>query len=139
MKCEAQKNSAPAPIAPTRARGHHDSMQRFRADLLPVPHGGHYVVVPPAVVAAEGIKHHSRVRGTCNGAPYRSATPIYSGLYHLGVPKATLEAAGAAPGTKVTVTIELDPEPLDRKSTRLNSSHSSISYAVFCLKKKTRA
>src|SRR5689334_23671177 len=27
--------------------------------------------------------------------------------------------------------------PTDRKSTRLNSSHSSISYAVFCLKKKT--
>src|SRR5437868_12251789 len=28
-------------------------------------------------------------------------------------------------------------EPQDRKSTRLNSSHVSISYAVFCLKKKT--
>src|SRR5688572_32761847 len=27
-------------------------------------------------------------------------------------------------------------EKLDRKSTRLNSSHSQISYAVFCLKKK---
>src|SRR2546430_10269338 len=27
----------------------------------------------------------------------------------------------------------------DRKSTRLNSSHSQISYAVFCLKKKTHA
>src|SRR5205085_7745625 len=27
-------------------------------------------------------------------------------------------------------------EPRDRKSTRLNSSHSQISYAVFCLKKK---
>src|SRR5207249_11897866 len=27
------------------------------------------------------------------------------------------------------------PPPLDRKSTRLNSSHVSISYAVFCLKK----
>src|SRR5438309_6429876 len=27
---------------------------------------------------------------------------------------------------------------LDRKSTRLNSSHSSISYAVFCLKKQTQ-
>src|SRR5689334_25342775 len=27
----------------------------------------------------------------------------------------------------------------DRKSTRLNSSHSSISYAVFCLKKKNHA
>src|SRR2546430_3570138 len=35
----------------------------------------------------------------------------------------------------------LDPQPphelrRDRKSTRLNSSHSQISYAVFCLKKK---
>src|SRR5438477_7263284 len=28
--------------------------------------------------------------------------------------------------------------PLDRKSTRLNSSHMSISYAVFCLKKKNK-
>src|SRR5690348_18029428 len=28
-------------------------------------------------------------------------------------------------------------EGLDRKSTRLNSSHPSISYAVFCLKKKS--
>src|SRR2546430_7262529 len=27
---------------------------------------------------------------------------------------------------------------IDRKSTRLNSSHSQISYAVFCLKKKKR-
>src|SRR5688572_31340100 len=29
-------------------------------------------------------------------------------------------------------------ETLDRKSTRLNSSHSQISYAVFCLKKKKK-
>src|SRR5207249_9154327 len=29
-----------------------------------------------------------------------------------------------------------EPEVADRKSTRLNSSHVSISYAVFCLKKK---
>src|SRR3712207_7801397 len=28
--------------------------------------------------------------------------------------------------------------PLDRKSTRLNSSHANISYAVFCLKKKNK-
>src|SRR5437870_11517449 len=28
--------------------------------------------------------------------------------------------------------------PLDRKSTRLNSSHVAISYAVFCLKKKNK-
>src|SRR2546427_5165471 len=30
------------------------------------------------------------------------------------------------------------PRPTDRKSTRLNSSHSQISYAVFCLKKKKK-
>src|SRR3712207_8228902 len=29
-----------------------------------------------------------------------------------------------------------EPHALDRKSTRLNSSHANISYAVFCLKKK---
>src|SRR3712207_8834330 len=29
-------------------------------------------------------------------------------------------------------------DPLDRKSTRLNSSHANISYAVFCLKKTHR-
>src|SRR5699024_12315225 len=32
---------------------------------------------------------------------------------------------------------EFNVPPQDRKSTRLNSSHVSISYAVFCLKKKT--
>src|SRR3712207_7161126 len=30
------------------------------------------------------------------------------------------------------------PQVLDRKSTRLNSSHANISYAVFCLKKKKK-
>src|SRR5256886_11216064 len=34
--------------------------------------------------------------------------------------------------------LEFYPAPRDRKSTRLNSSHSQISYAVFCLKKKKR-
>src|SRR3712207_7449870 len=33
------------------------------------------------------------------------------------------------------VQVDVDPLP-DRKSTRLNSSHANISYAVFCLKKK---
>src|SRR5690242_21157310 len=32
--------------------------------------------------------------------------------------------------------VDLQPDAEDRKSTRLNSSHMSISYAVFCLKKK---
>src|SRR5437660_3137165 len=32
----------------------------------------------------------------------------------------------------------VSPAPEDRKSTRLNSSHVAISYAVFCLKKKNK-
>src|SRR2546429_5249658 len=49
-------------------------------------------------------------------------------------PAATTQLLGvpeAAPGPSVT-----DVHALDRKSTRLNSSHGYISYAVFCLKKK---
>src|SRR3712207_7086005 len=34
--------------------------------------------------------------------------------------------------------LTLGAEDLDRKSTRLNSSHANISYAVFCLKKKKK-
>src|SRR3712207_6996103 len=34
------------------------------------------------------------------------------------------------------LTVVLAEEAPDRKSTRLNSSHANISYAVFCLKKK---
>src|SRR3712207_8346959 len=34
------------------------------------------------------------------------------------------------------VALGADPARVDRKSTRLNSSHANISYAVFCLKKK---
>src|SRR3712207_8058438 len=45
-------------------------------------------------------------------------------------------------GARIAVGDHDTPEPdlavldLDRKSTRLNSSHANISYAVFCLKKK---
>src|SRR5690554_7576488 len=44
------------------------------------------------------------------------------------------------PGQHAAFRARLDRDPLghaDRKSTRLNSSHVRISYAVFCLKKKT--
>src|SRR5699024_7003873 len=39
---------------------------------------------------------------------------------------------------KGTDLLRLTEKEIDRKSTRLNSSHVSISYAVFCLKKKTK-
>src|SRR5690348_17689882 len=40
-------------------------------------------------------------------------------------------------GAHMTGNLEWGSSFLDRKSTRLNSSHPSIAYAVFCLKKKT--
>src|SRR5690606_9474151 len=56
-----------------------------------------------------------------------------------------MDAIGAAIGVlKIAQANEkqgyvvLDEDDIDRKSTRLNSSHVKISYAVFCLKKKNR-
>src|SRR3712207_8635269 len=54
-----------------------------------------------------------------------------------------LEEAAGADGEDL-LRLHVSPTPLeasavvDRKSTRLNSSHANISYAVFCLKKKKK-
>src|SRR3712207_7244525 len=48
-----------------------------------------------------------------------------------------LRAAHQDPAATVVVGAHGDPHE-DRKSTRLNSSHANISYAVFCLKKKKK-
>src|SRR5688572_31538953 len=45
------------------------------------------------------------------------------------------EHVSTRPGVQCSWLVR-DHDVLDRKSTRLNSSHSQISYAVFCLKKK---
>src|SRR5438874_5912791 len=45
---------------------------------------------------------------------------------------------GAGHGVVSRVTLARPCSRLDRKSTRLNSSHVEISYAVFCLKKKKK-
>src|SRR2546427_7469332 len=51
-----------------------------------------------------------------------------------------IATAGAGAGAALAVALGKVPfagrVQVDRKSTRLNSSHSQISYAVFCLKKK---
>src|SRR2546427_2435145 len=57
-----------------------------------------------------------------------------------GVPRSLairLTTAAMLPPTLLPTAARRRPStPIDRKSTRLNSSHSQISYAVFCLKKK---
>src|SRR5438045_8596273 len=63
--------------------------------------------------------------------PYTTLFRSLSALAGAGL----LRATRSGRETRYAVT----PEPLqDRKSTRLNSSHLGISYAVFCLKKKKK-
>jgi hypothetical protein len=87
-------------------------MERFEAKLEPVPHGGHFVVVPADVASAAGLKYGVRVRGTVNGVPYRSSLMKYSGVFHMGVHKATIAKACASANDVVDVTVEIDDEPL---------------------------
>src|SRR3712207_8073283 len=72
-----------------------------------------------------------------DGAPTTYAQIVKGPEASLGPIVADL-TRGAITGA---MTAHLDPDlanpALDRKSTRLNSSHANISYAVFCLKKKT--
>src|SRR5258708_31972571 len=68
--------------------------------------------------------------------PPRSTLFPYTTLFRSVIAGATLDgviAAAAMDGVVGNDTIQGD-----RKSTRLNSSHQIISYAVFCLKKKKR-
>src|SRR3712207_7328915 len=78
---------------------------------------------------------------------FRSAAVLHR-LVHAAVPVAQLVGAEAQRPAEDLVA-EADAEQrhagvehrarrLDRKSTRLNSSHANISYAVFCLKKKKK-
>src|SRR3712207_8291639 len=66
-----------------------------------------------------------------SGSDLSSArAPVVGRLLHRGV-GALHPALGAVEVDEAELAVELD-----RKSTRLNSSHANISYAVFCLKKK---
>ena len=87
-------------------------MKQFKAKLEPVPGGGHFVAVPAAVAEAAGLKYGVRVRGTVDGVAYRSSLMKYSGVFHMGVHKATMEKAGVAAGDLVDVEIEEDDQPL---------------------------
>src|SRR3712207_7203916 len=57
---------------------------------------------------------------------------------HAGAHPRVRDHAGAAAEEARLLREAADPRRVDRKSTRLNSSHANISYAVFCLKKKKR-
>src|SRR2546430_9847735 len=64
-------------------------------------------------------------------------TTLFRSLHSLsGVETLLIDAALAEGHSETDPEVNVWPSARDRKSTRLNSSHSQISYAVFCLKKK---
>src|SRR5947209_11475363 len=69
-------------------------------------------------------------------------TEIYTLSLHDALPISNYEVARFKAGPRLFLQFldcpweNLRCSGLDRKSTRLNSSHANISYAVFCLKKK---
>src|SRR3712207_8991432 len=72
----------------------------------------------------------SRLRGRCD------VDPPLEHLLAVAVRRAGGVLCPAGAVVEVDVVVAVVEE--DRKSTRLNSSHANISYAVFCLKKKKR-
>src|SRR2546430_16204649 len=68
-----------------------------------------------------------------------ATTEIYTLSLHDALPiSAHVDGDGVAQVLDAEVGRKMFCRGEDRKSTRLNSSHSQISYAVFCLKKKKR-
>src|SRR3712207_8271972 len=70
-----------------------------------------------------------------------ATTEIYTLSLHDALPilaqrSAVRTARASAALQREMRALQMRQERLDRKSTRLNSSHANISYAVFCLKKK---
>src|SRR5690606_40251963 len=73
-------------------------------------------------------------------AAARMGDSVWVGYVADGQPVACRVRVGNHPvhsgGDRASFAVAFDAALLDRKSTRLNSSHVKISYAVFCLKKK---
>src|SRR5699024_12227109 len=84
------------------------------------------------------IDHHTQHaiatqddRGVCVGKPLDAVRLAMAPLDFYGRPGDVILEGDEAKGKLAEIVISTD-----RKSTRLNSSHVSISYAVFCLKQK---
>src|SRR2546430_4346119 len=67
-----------------------------------------------------------------------ATTEIYTLSLHDALPIFQVREIDLDPGDLCDASLAPAKNARDRKSTRLNSSHSQISYAVFCLKKKKR-
>src|SRR5690348_18217734 len=85
----------------------------------------------PYTTLFRSVEHRRRARSAADRD--QQSGDAAAGQHGKSASDAASATAAAATAVRAAVGQE---DKLDRKSTRLNSSHPSISYAVFCLKKK---
>src|SRR5690606_42023140 len=103
------------------------------------------LLLPPVhCLRARGLRSSSRHRPSTAFCVFSFNAPATAELYTLSLHDALpichedLRASWISRATRYTPPTTTVTTPTDRKSTRLNSSHVKISYAVFCLKKKKK-
>src|SRR3712207_8046223 len=88
--------------------------------------------------SARALQKLKRAAETYLGEPVTDAVITVPAYFEDAQRQATKEAGEIAGLNVLRIVNEPTAAALDRKSTRLNSSHANISYAVFCLKKKNK-
>src|SRR5207253_694598 len=88
---------------------------------------------PLKASASGGKPNDTDIWGLKNWAPYVAE---YTPVIAIRATSKVRETTGSILGRALTGCTFCEPSRLDRKSTRLNSSHVAMSYAVLCLKKK---
>src|SRR6266487_5217258 len=115
----------------------HKAMAHMQARLGPMYAGGFHGW---AQLVADGVKFVQKgevVPAAADRAVYQLAPAVSLLPYLLVLVVIPVGPGKAASTLDLGLFFALAVTGIDRKSTRLNSSHPSISYAVFCLKKKT--
>src|SRR5688500_19257416 len=105
-----------------------DGLERWYADLPPHESMAQHPGISAAVTAMPGVVFSAGLDGTLRAFSSFDGRPIWQ--YNTAKDFETVNGVKARGGS-------IGSAGADRKSTRLNSSHLVISYAVFCLKKKT--
>src|SRR2546427_12751080 len=101
---------------------------------------GHARAAPVRYCSGERAFLVAKKLTVCYRCPDVLSCRSKGGHFHVSQQSDSGGPAGSRPGNPVHLRRPsgLQFHPGDRKSTRLNSSHSQISYAVFCLKKKKK-
>src|SRR2546421_5449643 len=102
-----------------------------------------WLLVTPLPIPARAVRDLYRDRWPVEQVPLAAKQMLGAGRQFVHAPETCqrwpeLSLLAGTILSYVAATLPAVPTGLDRKSTRLNSSHDQISYAVFCLKKKNK-